>query len=516
MGKTREEDGRLCQPWEIYLEMSSRRLGTCEYMPKTKGASNNKKAERALLNERVRSTNNTLNMLKSQRDTCIEQLERVFNEEWMARCKEFIEVGRERQHFKTLKRQKEKFERLLYKKQIREGKHTGMHGVHIGNHSNSTRQNNTCCVHVERNENNRKQSLPSISCVEDGSREKESLSSNSHVKDGSREGDRGRENTWVKNLSSIPLTKDQIKALAHSPNYAIFPRSPPVGEYIVAIENACNQLQQGKAEELLGEIKAVLKKIHPPKFNITREERKAIKELRRDKTRMILTADKGVSMVVMDRDDYNQKADALLQQPAYRPIPNAPTNKYKTKLIALLKSIKTEDGINESTYKRLYPTGAGSPKFYGLPKIHKEGIPLRPIVSSIGAATYSTSKELSRILKPLVGKSPHHIQNNQDFMEHLKDIQLGPDEVMVSYDVRALFTSVPIQPALKVIEKLLNEDPDLQKRTLSTKQIMDLLEFCLRSTYFTYRGKFYEQVEELPWALPSAQLWLISILRILK
>ena len=60
-----------------------------------------KKAERALLNERVRSINNTLNMLKSQRDTCIEQLERVFYEEWMARCKEFIEVRRERQHFKT-------------------------------------------------------------------------------------------------------------------------------------------------------------------------------------------------------------------------------------------------------------------------------------------------------------------------------------------------------------------------------------------------------------------------------
>ena len=201
-------------------------------------------------------------------------------------------------------------------------------------------------------------------------------------------------------------------------------------------------------------------------------------------------------MVVMDRDDYHQKAKALLQESAYQPIPNDPTNKYKTKLIALLKSIKTEGGINESTYRRFYPTGAGCPKFYGLPKIHKEGTPLRPIVSSIGAVTYSTSKELARILKPLVGKSPHHICNNQDFIQHLKGITLGPDEVMVSYDVRALFTSVPIQPALEVIEKLLKEDQDLQKRTtMSTKHIMDLLEFCLRSTYFTRRGKFYEQVE---------------------
>ena len=84
-------------------------------------------------------------------------------------------------------------------------------------------------------------------------------------------------NTWVKHLSSIPLTKDQIKALAHGPNYAIVSRSPPVGEYIVAIENACNQLQQGKAEELWGEIKAVLKKIHPPKFNIPRKKERQLK-----------------------------------------------------------------------------------------------------------------------------------------------------------------------------------------------------------------------------------------------
>ena len=163
---------------------------------------------------------------------------------------------------------------------------------------------------------------------------------------------------------------------------------------------------------------------------------------------------------------------------------------------SLLKSIKTEGGIDESTYKRLYPTGAGSPIFYGLPKVHKEGTPLRPIVSSIGAVTYTTAKELPRIIKPLVGKSPHHIHNNQDIMEHLKGIQLGPDEVMVSYDVRALFTSMPIQPALKIIEKLLKEDTALQNRTaMSIKHIMDLLEFCLRSTYFTYQGKFYEQVE---------------------
>ena len=191
-----------------------------------------RKAERELLNERVRSINNTLNMLKSLRDTCIDELGRVLNEEWMARCKEFIEVGREK-HFKTLKRQEDKCDRLLYKKQTREGNCTRLHGILIGNHSNSTRQNNICHVHDERENNWDNYPLNTI-----------------HVQEERRE----IYNTWVKNLSSTPLTEDQIKALAHSPNFAIVPKSPPVGEYIVAIENACIQLQLGKAEELRGEI----------------------------------------------------------------------------------------------------------------------------------------------------------------------------------------------------------------------------------------------------------------------
>ena len=112
--------------------------------------------------------------------------------------------------------------------------------------------------------------------------------------------------------------------------------------------------------------------------------------------------------------------------------------------------------------------GAGSPKFYELPKVHKQGTPLRPIVSSIGAATYQTAKELSRILKPLVRKSRHHIQNNQDFLEDLKSIKISPDEVMMSFDVKALFTSVPIEPALKVIEKLLKKDNNLQNNHVHT------------------------------------------------
>ena len=80
---------------------------------------------------------------------------------------------------------------------------------------------------------------------------------------------------------------------------------------------------------------------------------------------MTLTADKGVSLVVMDTEDYMKKAEDLLYQPTYKSIPTDPITRYKNKLICLLKTIKAEGGINEAAYRRLYTTVAGSPKFYG-------------------------------------------------------------------------------------------------------------------------------------------------------
>ena len=122
-------------------------------------------------------------------------------------------------------------------------------------------------------------------------------------------------------------------------------------------------------------------------------------------------------MVVMDKQDYINKANQLLNQNTYKVISKDPTTTIKNKLINILKVIKTKTGLGSYSCKAMYPTSCVPPKFYGLPKIHKPDTPLRPIVSSCGSVTYGVAKELAKILKPLVGKSPHHINSTQDFVE---------------------------------------------------------------------------------------------------
>ena len=156
---------------------------------------------------------------------------------------------------------------------------------------------------------------------------------------------------------------------------------------------------------------------------------------------------------------------SLGQHQTYRIIPAHTTIKQKERLINLLKNIKAEGGNQQQTYKKIYPTGTESPKFYGMPKTQKTKVPLRPIVSRRGIVTHETAIAPARILQPLVGKSLHNVHNIRDFIQQTKGIKLEDDECISAYDMNLLFTSVPIEPVLKITKKQLEQDRQLHQRT---------------------------------------------------
>ena len=134
-------------------------------------------------------------------------------------------------------------------------------------------------------------------------------------------------------------------------------------DYITAVETTCGKLKEDDAMALSKDTNALLRKAKIPKPNLTKEERIGLNQLKKDKDRVVLTADKGVALVVMDKQDYISKAEALLATPVYKTIPRDPTNKLKTQLITKLRRIKREDNLDEGTYKVMYPTSCISPSY---------------------------------------------------------------------------------------------------------------------------------------------------------
>ena len=135
-----------------------------------------------------------------------------------------------------------------------------------------------------------------------------------------------------------------MSVLVKGPNFVVSPRHPPNLEYITVIESACTKLGQQDAEELSADIDQVLRPSHPPKPKLTKAQTIALRELKKDRDCIVLTADKGVAMVIMDRQDYINKANSLLNLNTYNAIPWDPTNTIKNKLICILKRDKNQTG----------------------------------------------------------------------------------------------------------------------------------------------------------------------------
>ena len=206
-------------------------------------------------------------------------------------------------------------------------------------------------------------------------------------------------------------------------------------------------------------------------------------------------ADKGRAVVIMDKTEYDQKLQAMLDdEKTYQKLDKDPTLKHKRKLIGMLTKLKKDNKIDEAQYKQLYPTTEYVPRVYATPKIHKPNVPLRPIVDYTGSIGYATSRALSDILSPLVGNTPRHVKNSQDLAEEMTEILIEEDENFLSHDVISLFTNVPIQKALEIIRQRLTDDDTLKSRTnLTVDDIVELTEFILTTTYFTSRGQLYCQ-----------------------
>ena len=198
-----------------------------------------------------------------------------------------------------------------------------------------------------------------------------------------------------------------------------------------------------------GEITEILNRAELPKSNLTNEEKKAMKELRKDENIVILPADKGKCIVVMDRTEYIRKMEEKLKdETTYKQIYEDPTYKIRDKLTTQLQTIKEENEITESEYKYLKPKNTQIPRMYGQPKIHKTGYPLREIVDGCGGVTKDMDKYISKIIKRYVGKGEYYVRNSAHFVGMIKDMEVNEDEMLVSYDVTALYPSVPQDEAI--------------------------------------------------------------------
>ena len=159
-----------------------------------------------------------------------------------------------------------------------------------------------------------------------------------------------------------------------------------------------------------------------------------------------------------------------MTEDSYRLLPRNPTARIEKWVTDALKSIERVGNLPEQARKKLTPKQSIVPQIYGLPKIHKADAPLRPIVCTIGSPIYGLAKEITRILTPLSGGISSFVKNSAHFVEKISSVKIDSNDCRVSFDVKSLFTQVPVQDALGIIKDRLEHDESLSDRTAITPQ----------------------------------------------
>ncbi|BHF58623.1 hypothetical protein SprV_0100157600 [Sparganum proliferum] len=217
--------------------------------------------------------------------------------------------------------------------------------------------------------------------------------------------------------------------------------------------------------------------------NMSPAEIEAMQRLKMDKDIVVLPACKGRAA---------EKAEALLDdQQSYKSAPAPQAKSMIGQLTGLLSRLRRNNVISLDEWRQTKPTDTALDRFYGLPQTHKPNVPLRPIVAPKGSPTYNRAKGMSRELNFLCEDSLTSVNSAPQFLADIRGKIILPDQIMVSFYVVSLFTSIPPDLARDVLRKRLGEKYDETTGPLKIRHLMQLSAFCQR-TFSTFDGRTYE------------------------
>ena len=271
---------------------------------------------------------------------------------------------------------------------------------------------------------------------------------------------------WVVNLSSRSLSNAEKALLKKGLNFVITHANIPITDIIAKVEAAIRQLDAEQEDAVRRAVNGILQRAEPPEPNITKEMWDALKSLKEDESIMVLPVDKGRTGIVMDTDTYRAKMSTLIENGPYQLLNKDLTDRLTRKSSEKLLILKRSGYLSEAVYDKIKPWHKQPPRIYGLPKIHKVDVPLRPIVLCVNTFTYDLSAYLANILSPLTGRSEYTVTNSAHFVSTVSNETILDNDIMAFFDVKSLFTNVPIDTTVQAALQKLENNPSLEHQGL--------------------------------------------------
>lgn len=309
----------------------------------------------------------------------------------------------------------------------------------------------------------------------------------------------------IKNLSTTIFDDDELDLLRLGLKYCI--KTPltegEILEYAVeldvlieCISNDCSVKKnlRNDIHNILYNLKNNIKKTN---FFIPKSSEKTLNNLKtkiKNQNIVLSKADKGNCLVILNKDDYIQKVESFLLENNFTLLTNNPFNSFVRRSHNLIKHFSSFlEEVNAP--KTLIHNNPNMPRLYGLPKIHKENIPIRPVVSFTNTPISVLASFIHHLILNLTDFTPKNgVSNTLDLIHKLDNIQLPNNYLLVSYDVTNLFTTVPKAEAVEIVGNLLRSKNLDEDKIIN---ILSLLNLCLSQNFFSFNNKYYQQPDGL-------------------
>ncbi|CAF4865100.1 unnamed protein product, partial [Rotaria magnacalcarata] len=287
----------------------------------------------------------------------------------------------------------------------------------------------------------------------------------------------------VINRSKIHLSQDQLKVISKGLKFVPTQRSINTITTVVNCEKSLFSTPKLIKSAAISEISTSIQKWRKPtKFNMNKEETKLLKEIKSIQDIVIIQADKGGKIVIMNKNDYFNKIEEKLNDlNVYEQVKNDPTTIIKTEINK--KYLTSIDDL---------------PKIRGQPKLHKIDTPMIIVTCSRDTITSPISQFIFRIIKELRTTLSGVVCNTSNFIKIITDVKLNQDEHLASLDIQDLYTNIPVNKAIDITLKRLDESKKLDNLPFTKTDIKELLILALKNSYFQFNGKFYKQKTGLP------------------
>jgi Reverse transcriptase (RNA-dependent DNA polymerase)/GIY-YIG catalytic domain len=285
-------------------------------------------------------------------------------------------------------------------------------------------------------------------------------------------------------------------------------------------------------KKLNGDISAYCQKLKKELFalhrrknkrcNLSIKERKALNELRNNTSIVIKKADKNSGIVILDRDDYYKKVvEMLYDEHVYTKLDHDDTQEVKNKADLIFTDLSIRELISHKQFTNLTKYSAKCPTFYGMPKIHKPGVPLRPIVSQINGPAYAVNKYVHELLETAESHIPYLFKDTTAFLNTIENcILTSEDTFLVTMDVVSLYTNIPHKEAIEFICEQYYDTISLWNSPMlpvDVTTLQRLLSFILDNCTFNFSGTYYRQKYGCPMGAPaSVRIANIFMYKLLK